>query len=195
MPPGLRRKVRVMKKLILMLLVLTLTLCFASCIPLELLEEDTTITEAETTEPTKETTGSTMDTPPTVNDGKYSVGEVVESRGIKITYVSCEEYTPGEYDFFAPQDGYRIVICTFEFENTGTSDLWLSYYDFDCYADSYNCENRSFYFDNPLSATLSSGRKAAGVVAFEVPNEAKVIELEYDIYDFFDTKRIVFVVE
>ena len=184
-----------MKKLIVLLLALTMTLCFVGCIPLDLLEEGTTLADADTTESTKETTKSTEETTQTVDDGKYSVGEVVEARGLKITYVSCEEYTPGEYDFFAPKDGYRIVVCTFEFENTGSSDIWISYFDFDCYADSYSCENYSLYFDNPLSATLSSGRKATGVVAFEVPNDAEVIEIEYDIYDFFDTKRIVFVVE
>ncbi|MBO5758389.1 MAG: DUF4352 domain-containing protein [Clostridia bacterium] len=151
-------------------------------------------TKAET-ESTRETTKSTENTTEAVDDGKYAVGEVVETRGLKITYVSCEEYTPGEYDFFAPKDGYRFVICTFEFENTGSSDAWLSYVEFDCYADSFNCENCSWYFDNPLSATLSSGRKAVGIVAFEVPIDAKVVDVEYDIYDFFDTKRIVFVVK
>ena len=124
--------------------------------------------------------------------GALQVGDVSESSNLKISYLSCAEYTSDNM-FMQPRDGYHFVSCEFEFENLGNSDEYVSSYDFDCYADGMNCE-QSFVRDDDLSATLSAGRKAKGFVTFEVPNDANVIELEY-LSNYWTSNRVVFTIQ
>ncbi len=122
-------------------------------------------------------------------EGAYAVGDVVESSKLKISYLSCEEYKSDNM-FIVPADGYHFISCEFEFENVGTSDEYISSYDFDCYADGLNCKG-TFIRDDDLSATLSAGRKTKGTVTFEVPIGAEVIEVEY-ISNYWTSNRVVF---
>lgn len=122
-------------------------------------------------------------------EGAYAVGEIAESSNLKITYISCEE-SESDNMFIEPRNGYCFMTCEFEFENVGTSDEYVSSYDFDCYADGFNCE-QSFFMDNDLSAELSAGRKTTGSVTFEVPVDAEIIELEY-LSNYWTSNRVVF---
>lgn len=131
-----------------------------------------------------------LNTVPTV--GAYVVGDVVESSKLKIAYLSCEEYISDNM-FVVPAEGYRFVSCEFEFENVGTSDEYISSFDFDCYADGINCKG-SYIRDDDLSATLSAGRKTKGTVTFEVPVGADVIEVEY-LSNYWTSNRVVFTVD
>ena len=128
-----------------------------------------------------------LNTAPT--EGAYVVGDVVESSKLKITYLSCGEYTSDNM-FVVPADGCHFVSCEFEFENIGTSDEYVSSYDFDCYADGINC-NGTYIREDDLSATLSAGRKTKGTVTFEVPVDATVIEVEY-LSNYWTSNRVVF---
>ena len=121
--------------------------------------------------------------------GAYQVGDIVESDKMRITYISCAEYTDV---YMKPRDGYRFVTCELEFENLGDSDQYISSYDFDCYADGTSCDAR-YMRDDDLSATLSTGRKAKGTVTFEVPVDAAVIEMEY-VSNYWTSERVVFTV-
>ena len=131
-----------------------------------------------------------LNTSPT--EGAYKVGDVVESSRLKIKYLSCEEYVSDNM-FIVPAEGYRFISCEFEFENVGSSDEYVSSFDFDCYADGLNC-NASYSRDDELNATVSAGRKAKGTVTFEVPIDAKVIEVEY-LSNYWTSNRVVFSVE
>ena len=131
-----------------------------------------------------------LNTTPT--EGAHKVGDVVESSRLNITYLSCEEYVSDNM-FVVPAEGYRFISCEFEFENVGTSDEYVSCYEFDCYADGLNCK-AVFYRDDALSATLSAGRKTKGTVTFEVPIDAEVIEVEY-LSNYWTSNRVVFTVE
>ena len=130
-----------------------------------------------------------LNTTPT--EGAYTVGDVVESSKLKITYLSCKEYVSDNM-FVVPADGYRFISCEFEFENIGTSDEFISSFDFDCYADGLNCKG-TYIREDDLSATLSAGRKTKGTVTFEVPVDAKVIEVEY-LSNYWTSNRVVFTV-
>ena len=121
----------------------------------------------------------------------YSVGDVVELDKLNITYLSCEKDTSYN-DVFAPETGKHYVTLKFEFENKGDSDQFVSIYDFDCYADGKNCE-QTYYRDDQLSATLSSGRKAQGTVTFIVPDDASVIEAEF-VSNLWTSSRVIFTV-
>ena len=131
-----------------------------------------------------------LNTTPT--EGAYKVGDVVESSRLKITYLSCEEYVSDNM-FVVPAEGYRFVTCEFEFENVGTSDEFVSSFEFDCYADGMNCKG-VYIRDDELSATLSAGRKTKGTVTFEVPIDAEVIEVEF-LSNYWTSNRVVFTVK
>lgn len=112
------------------------------------------------------------------SSGAYSVGDTISGSGITIQYISCEPYQSNN-QFVQPKDGYHYVSLILEFENTGSSDKIISAYSFDCYADGAACE-QTYIRDDSLSATLSPGRKVKGTVTFEVPDQAEVIEAEYE---------------
>ena len=136
--------------------------------------------------------GYTLETNTQATEGAYKPGETAESKQMKITYVSCEEDT--SYDsYFAPKDGYHYITCTFEFENTSSSDEMVSMYEFDCFADGVSCE-MAYFREDGLSATLSAGRKTSGTVTFAVPDGAQTVEVEY-LTNFWTSNRVVFSAE
>ena len=122
----------------------------------------------------------------------YHVGDVVDLKDLKITYQECGTWE-SDNQFIQPVEGYRYVYLMFEVENIGSSDQSISFYSFDCYADGKDM-SAVYSRDDALSATLSPGRKAVGTVAFEVPVDASVIEVEY-VDNVWTSNRIVFAVE
>lgn len=125
-------------------------------------------------------------------EGAFAVGDMVESSRLKITYLSCEDYVSDNM-FIVPAEGYHFISCEFEFENVGSSDEYVSSYDFDCYADGLNCKGM-YIREDDLSATLSAGRKTKGTVTFEVPIDAEIIEVEY-LSNYWTSNRVVFKVD
>lgn len=128
----------------------------------------------------------------TATAGAYKVGETAESSQLVINYLACEEYVSTN-EFIQPRTGCHFVVCTFEFENVGSSDEFVSSWDFDCYADGVNCE-QTFVREDDLGATISAGRKTKGTVVFEVPVEAEVVEVEY-LSNYWTSNRVVFTVQ
>lgn len=118
----------------------------------------------------------------------HNVGDKIESKQMNISYLACTEYQ-SDNDFIQPKEGNRFVSCEFEFENTGESDTFVSSMDFDCFADGTACEQT--YIGEQLSATLSAGRKTKGIVIFEVPVDATVVEVEY-VSNYWTSDRLVF---
>ncbi len=122
---------------------------------------------------------------------RVEVGKTLNAAGAKITYKSCELYT-NYSEYLPPKDGNEIYILSFDVENTSDSDILVSSYDFECYADGVQCEQ--YYMDDEISANLSPGRKGTGVVAFEVPKGAESIEVEYE-FDMWTDGKAIFVVK
>lgn len=121
----------------------------------------------------------------------FDVGDVVEAGNLTISYLSSGVYE-SDNQFIQPKEGYHFIYCEFEFENTADSnnDEYVSVYEFDCYADGVNC-NACYYMDDMLSATISAGHKAKGTVAFEIPDDAVTVEVEY-LTNYWTSNRIVF---
>lgn len=111
---------------------------------------------------------------------QYNVGEIYEDSNLAIKFLLKNSNYKKYSKYFAPKSGNKVVEAKFEVENVGSSDEYISSYDFKCYADGYACD--SFYFsnDDTLSATLSSGKKTKGSVFFEVPKNAKEIIIEFE---------------
>ena len=123
----------------------------------------------------------------------YSVGDTLHDGNLDIVYVASGEYTESN-ELMQPKDGNKYIFLKLAFVNTsGKSDAHVSLYNFECYADGYSCE-QYFGGEDDLSATLSSGRSTEGYVYFEVPQDARNIEIEYDT-NFFTADKITFTYE
>lgn len=126
-----------------------------------------------------------------VSENAFKVGDVVESKDLNITYMSCMKDTSYS-EFSEPAEGMHYVTLTFEFENKGDKDEHVSNLDFDCYADGKNCE-QAYFREDSISATLSSGRKAQGTVTFVVQDDAATVEAEF-VSSIWTSSRVVFTV-
>ena len=134
--------------------------------------------------------GFTPEKNTTPTEGAFSVGDIVETNNLKISYLSCGTFESDNM-FITPADGYKYIYCEFEFENISNSDTTVSSMaGFYCYADGNSCDG-TYSRDDDISATLSAGRKTKGTVAFEVPVDAEVIEIEY-LTNYWTSNRIVF---
>lgn len=121
--------------------------------------------------------------------GAFKVGDIVETKEARISYLSCGEYTTDNM-FMQPKAGYHYVYFEFDFENISDSDVYVSMISFDGFADGSACDAHVFS-DNDLDGTISPGRKVKGRIYFEVPDGAKVIEAEYE-ENLFTSKKVVF---
>lgn len=126
-------------------------------------------------------------------ESEYKVGDIIETKYVRISYLSAEEYTSTN-EFIQPKEGNVYYRMEFEFENISDSDQSVSsMIGWECYADGYSMD-QSFIGDDDLSASLSSGKKAKGALYFEVPSDAQSIVLEYND-NVWTSDKIVFVVK
>lgn len=127
-------------------------------------------------------------------DNIFNVGEVLETKNLKISYQRAEDFTNFD-EYFPPADGKRIVRAYFVIENVGSTDQFVSFYDFDCYADGSSAEEYIWNEDDILNTvTISPGRKTEGYVYYEVPINAESIELEYET-SFWTSEKAIFIVK
>ncbi len=111
-------------------------------------------------------------------ESAFKPGDIIDTGKFKISYLGCD-FFESDNMFIQPDEGNVFIYLEFEFENTSDSDRSVSSLYFQCYADGKVCSSTSMR-DDDLSATLSPGRKAKGTVAFQVPEDASVIEVEFD---------------
>ncbi|MBQ4424969.1 MAG: DUF4352 domain-containing protein [Lachnospiraceae bacterium] len=123
------------------------------------------------------------------SENTFAPGDVVETKNYRISYLSCGSFE-SEVRYIKPDEGYHFICFEFEFENISNDDHSVSSMLFECFADGAHCSSTSAR-DDDLSATLSAGRKTKGTVAFEVPDDAETIELEFQD-SLFSDKRIIF---
>lgn len=135
-----------------------------------------------------------VDSLETAQTEQYAIGETFNNDEIAITFVSADEDFKDYSEYADVKPGYQIIRAEFEFENVGTSNQYISSYDFECYADGYNCDSFWSVEDDDFSATLSSGKKTKGAVYFEVPEDSTSISIEYDI-DTWENEIVEFIVK
>ena len=125
-------------------------------------------------------------------ENTYYVGDTVESDGMKIVYLASGEYRE-DNQFLQPKEGYKYIFLKLAFVNDSKSKKGVSFYDFEAYADGYSTE---MYYggDENLSATLPSGRSEIGQIYFEIPVDAKEIEIEYTS-NLFSNEKLKFIYE
>ncbi len=132
-------------------------------------------------------------------DDVLKKGGSYEKDGLKLTFVDCiTNYTPSddEYELYKPSKGKKFIACTFEFENNGDSDEYVSIYDFNCYADNKACNQEfisteDFEDNDNINDSLSPGRTITFTTFYAVPKKAKDIQLEYEPSFWSDEKLII----
>lgn len=142
-------------------------------------------------EDTTKTTETTKESAVQESGDKFYLGDTWENKYVSVSFDECGDYTSDNM-FIQPEEGKKYIYATFTFENVGTSDTTVAYWDFDCYADGYACDATYGADDAGFSQTLSAGRKITGSVYFEVPDDATEIELEFSP-SFWSSKKVVFV--
>ena len=125
----------------------------------------------------------------TPSENVFKPGDVIDAGKFRISYLSCD-YFESDNRFIQPDEGNVFVYLELEFENTSDSDRSVNSLLFECYADGRVCQMTALR-DDDLSASLSPGRKAKGTVAFQVPKDASVIEVEFKD-SLFDSAKTVF---
>lgn len=125
---------------------------------------------------------------------KHKVGDTVKTDDMVIKYISASEYKPKKDDYVDVKKGHKIIKAEFEFQNNSKEDdLVVSSLSFTCNADDYEVETK-WIDDNELDADLSPGKKAKGPIYFEVPKDAKSIEIQYES-DWWSDYKLTFVVK
>lgn len=123
---------------------------------------------------------------------EFVVGDVLKTDKLNITYLSSGDYT-SDNQFIQPEENNKYIFLELFCENISDSDINISNASFDCYVDGYACDSINLSNDS-LYDTLSSGRSVIGKAYFEIPDNAKEIEIEYEP-DFWSNEKVKFIFE
>ena len=129
-----------------------------------------------------------------ITEKSAKIGESTTLNYVTVTLVAVDNDFKDYYSFASVDDDCKILKADFEFENVGDYTEYVSYSDFECYADKFSCDNFSSVEDGYFYASIGKGKKAKGSIYFEVPKDAEKIEIEYD-GGSYDGSKITFVVE
>lgn len=132
--------------------------------------------------------------PASSSEKKISAGHSVTTKDLKISYLSCDinfkKYNP----YIKPEKGNKVIRAVFEFENISSVDQFIS--GTECYADNSKCELFFGADDTSVDTinTISPGRKVKATIYYQVPANAKNIEIEID-GNFWSNEKIIFEVK
>lgn len=135
--------------------------------------------ESESTEPEEEKP-----------ENVYSLGESFEAKGLKVTFEKAERWESDNM-FSQPHDGNIYIRVYVSGENIGKTDRFIWSYDFDCYADGAATTTPLVGTETLTGGTISSGRKTAGYIYFEIPANTETVEVEYETSFWTDKKAIL----
>lgn len=127
-------------------------------------------------------TGSTGGTSSEDKAVVLSVGDTAETEKATIVLDSVEQ-VPTEaswYEYGTVEEGNIVYKATFTYTNTTDSDIYISESDFKLYADNTVCETVWLLDDSDINANISAGREATMSYTYKVPEDATVLEFEYD---------------
>lgn len=135
---------------------------------------------------------STSDTTEDQGNQAIEAGNVLTTKNLKVTYISCNSDFKKYNEFLPPNSGNKIVRAEFNIENISSTDQYVS--GFECYADNKKCDAYFGTDDATLSFdSISSGRATTLILYYEVPKNAKEIEIEFEdnIWSNEKTKFII----
>ncbi len=128
-------------------------------------------------------------------ESKVKVGGSFEVDGLKCTVDNADtDYRVQDdtYELYKPDEGMKFVATSFTFENTGDKNQYVSIYDFDCFADNAACDQKYITkAEDFINTNLSAGRTVSFTTFYQVPKDAKSIELEYKVNMFTDERVLI----
>ena len=119
--------------------------------------------------------------PKIVEPKKYSLGETLSTNRFRMTLI--QGHTNGGNVLFSPSEGMQFLFMEFEYENLSKNVIEINYIEnFKCYIDNYLSE---FSFSAALASedgsfmegVVDPGRKLKGWLCYEIPQNAKNIEI------------------
>lgn len=122
----------------------------------------------------------------TGSDVTGTIGDALSDGEMKLTLTGAYMYDRiGEgYLVNTPKDGKEYLLFFFDVENISSEEQFISYFDFDGYVDDVSINTTTIFGSvddkETLSATIATGKKASGFVAFEVDKTWEEFELHYD---------------
>ena len=119
------------------------------------------------------------------------IGETVSIDNINITLLSMDYNFADYYSYAYVEDDCRVIKANFEFENTGEYNEYVSYSDFECFADKFECDEFYSVEDAFFHLSLDPGETGVGTVYFEVPEDAEKIQIEFSLI-LYDDNKVVF---
>lgn len=124
----------------------------------------------------------------------YSVGQTAVLNFLEVTCTNVDTNFQNYNQNAYIRPGYTVVKADFEFKNTGNSNFYVSFEDFDCYAD-YEDYDYFYSVNNATFATkIPSGSNYKASVYFQVPSNSNHIMLEYET-NTWDEREIRFIVK
>lgn len=166
-------------------------------------KKETEKTEEKNNKEEKETTKEVPkeepkeDTEPESSDRiEVKAGDSLETKELKISINEINtdyQVKDDEWGLYELDDEHKYISASFTFENISDSDVYVSVYDFDCYADDATCEQKFLPEDDFINTNISKGRKVSFTAFYAVPKNAESIELEYT-EGFFNTGETIYVI-
>lgn len=138
-----------------------------------------------------DTINNSIDSISEKTDITVKVGESATLDDIKITLTSVDKNFKDYYDYANIDEDYKVIKANFEFENVGDYNKYVSYSDFECYADKFSCDNFYSVEDPYFYESIEPGKKAKGSVYFEVPKDSNKIEIEFDKISY-DNSMVIY---
>lgn len=173
-----------MKKVLLLLLIISLLMsgCVIQETPAYTDIPTVTLNDAPTITPETETDNNDINS---TKSSTYGVGEILDINGVNIVLESVEKSygdKDEEFSISAPEEGKIFVICNFYVENNSDGDFNINSFDFNAYEDDFSIHEYIFVSGlgiEELIGTASPGKKIKGSLVYEVSEDFKELELEY----------------
>lgn len=118
-----------------------------------------------------------------VNEESSIIAEIEEPillEDFTVTLKSVDLDFKDYYSFANVDDDSKILKADFEFKNSGEYNEYISYSDFDCFADKFTCDDFLSVEDAYFYATVKPNETITGSVYFEIPDDADNIEIVFD---------------
>lgn len=128
----------------------------------------------------------------------FDVGEVADIKGVQVSLLGTTE-SKGS-DFLKPDEGNIFVLCEFEISNNSDKDISVSsMMSFEAYCDDYSVTQDILGLQAPegkgknqLDGSVAAGKKMNGVIAYQVPEDWKTLEIKFSP-SFWSNKSATFV--
>lgn len=165
-----------------------IAMIFCASATISCLARDDEASSKYNTELYVESTDTTENTPNSEDtDNKIKVGEeYIYHDEINVKFSNY--YEVKKFEWNKPQKGNKVIAFDLEITNNSNDDFDFFSYFVSCYAD--NVKTDIFWDNNKEDITLSPGRTGNVTIAFEVPKNAKNIEMEYEFNSFSEEKAI-----